>query len=108
MPKNFEYLCQLNRRLLFTSGDPEERERVTWRSPRDLEVMPFPIDGKATGLEQMLAEEEKIGGFGCEVPPVNEVCAQDLVQEAFTELRARKELEPEYLRVKAVAERWGY
>jgi hypothetical protein len=23
--------------------------------------MPFPIDGRATGLEQMLADEEKIG-----------------------------------------------
>jgi len=70
--------------------------------------MPFPIDGLATGLEQMLEDEERIGGLGCEVPPVKDVCAQDLVQEAFKELRARKELEPEYGRVKAVAERWGY
>ncbi len=108
MPKNFEYLCQLHRRLLTSSADPEERERVTWSRPEALERMPFPIDGKATGFEQMLAEEEKIGGFGCEVPPIKEVCAQDLVEEAFAELRARKELEPEYLRVKAVAERFGY
>src|ERR687895_975977 len=41
MPKNFEYLCNLHRRMLVTSADPEERERVTWRSPQDLEVMPF-------------------------------------------------------------------
>ncbi|PYS47318.1 MAG: hypothetical protein DMG13_28195, partial [Acidobacteria bacterium] len=108
MPKNFEYLCQLHRRLLTTSADPEERERVTWRDPRDLEVMPFPIDGRATGLEQMLADEEKIGGLGDNVPSVKEVCAQDLVEEAFKELRAREELQPEYQRVKAVAERWGY
>jgi hypothetical protein len=108
MPKNFEYLCQLHRRLLTTSADPEERERATWRSPRDLEAMPFPIDGLATGLEQMLEDEERIGGLGCEVPPVKDVCAQDLVQEAFKELRARKELQPEYQRVKTVAERWGY
>ena len=107
MPKNFEYLCQLHRRLLTTSADPEERERVTWRDPRDLEVMPFPIDGRATGLEQMLADEEKIGGLGDNVPSVKEVCAQDLVEEAFKELRAREELQPEYQRVKAVAERWG-
>jgi hypothetical protein len=30
------------------------------------------------------------------------------VEEAFKELRERKELEPEYQRVKAVSERWGY
>jgi hypothetical protein len=28
----------------------------------DLEAMPFPIDGRATGFEDMLAEEEKLGG----------------------------------------------
>jgi hypothetical protein len=36
------------------------------------------------------------------------VCAQDLVQEAFKELRARKELDAEYQRVKAISEHWGY
>ena len=108
MPKNFEYLRQLHRRLLATSADPEERERATWRSPLDLEVMPFPIDGLATGLEQMLEDEERIGGFGVKVPSVKEVCAQDLVAEAYKELRARKELEPEYDRVKVIADRWGY
>jgi hypothetical protein len=108
MPKNFEYLCQLHRRLLNGSADPEERERATWRSPRDLEVMPFPIDGLATGIEQMLEDEERIGGLDFKVPPVKEVCAQDLVQEAFKELRARKELDAEYQRVKAISERWGY
>src|SRR6185503_1479588 len=108
MPKNFEYLCQLHRRLLNGSADPEERERATWRSPRDLEAMPFPIDGLATGIEQMLEDEERIGGLDFKVPPAKEVCAQDLVQEAFKELRARKELDAEYQRVKAISEHWGY
>ncbi|HEY1232444.1 MAG TPA: hypothetical protein VGH22_03605, partial [Candidatus Binatia bacterium] len=108
MPKNFEYLSQLYRRLLAESADPEEQERTTWSSPRDLEVMPFPIDGKATGFEQMLADEEKIGGLDYDVPSVRDVCAQDLVEEAFKELRERKELEPEYQRVKAIEQRWGY
>jgi ABC-type nitrate/sulfonate/bicarbonate transport system substrate-binding protein len=108
MPKNFEYLSQLYRRLLTESADPEEQERTTWSAPRDLEAMPFPIDGKATGFEQMLADEEKIGGLDYDVPSVRDVCAQDLVEEAFKELRERKELEPEYQRVKAIEERWGY
>src|SRR5499426_2450067 len=108
MPKNFEYLSQLYRRLLTESADPEEQERITWSAPRDLEAMPFPIDGKATGFEQMLADEEKIGGLDYDVPSVRDVCAQDLVEEAFKELQTRKELDPEYQRVKAIADRWGY
>jgi hypothetical protein len=56
----------------------------------------------------MLADEEKIGGLEYDVPSVRDVCAQNLVEEAFRELRERKELEPEYQRVKAIAERWGY
>ncbi|HWP58643.1 MAG TPA: ABC transporter substrate-binding protein [Candidatus Acidoferrales bacterium] len=108
MPKNFDYLCNLHKRLLAESWDLEERERTTWRAPRELEAMPFPIDGKATGFEQMLADEERIGGLNYRVPPIHEVCAQDLVEEAFKELRQRRELEPEYQRVKAIAERWGY
>jgi hypothetical protein len=108
MPRNFDYLCQLYKRLLSESSDLEERERTTWRTPRDLEAMPFPIDGKATGFEQMLADEEKIGGLDYKVPPIQEVCAQDLVDEAFKELRARNELDEDYQRVRAIAERWGY
>ena len=70
--------------------------------------MPFPIDGLATGMEDMLREEALIGGLNFEVPAIDEVCAQDLVTEAFKELRRRKELDAEYQRVHAVAERCGY
>jgi hypothetical protein len=70
--------------------------------------MPFPIDGKATGFEDMLKEEERLGELNYKVPPIKEVCAQDLVDEAFKELRARKELDAEFQRVSAVAQRWGY
>jgi hypothetical protein len=40
--------------------------------------------------------------------PITEVAAQDLVKEAFDELRARPELQEEFARVSAVARRWGY
>ncbi len=108
MPKNFEYLSNLYRRLLIQSPDPEERKRSTWREPRDLEAMPFPIDGLATGFEDMLAEEERLGELNYEVPPIKDVCAQDLVKEAVKELTERPELAPEYQRVSAIAEKWGY
>src|SRR5215510_11010342 len=109
MPKNFEFLYNLDKRLRLTTPDPEERLHSANRyTPLGLERMPFPIDGLATGFEDMLREEELIGGLNFKVPAVEEVCAQDLVTEAFKELRQQKELDQEYQRVRAVAERCGY
>ena len=109
MPKNYEYITNLEKRLRLHSPDPEERV-VTHpsRTARDLEAMPFPIDGRATGFEDMLKEEERLGELNYEVPAIHDVCAQDLVQEAFKELIQRENLAPEYQRVRAIAERWGY
>jgi hypothetical protein len=56
----------------------------------------------------MLKEEERLGELNYEVPPIKEVAAQDLVDEAFKELRGRKELAEEYERVSQVEKRWGY
>jgi hypothetical protein len=70
--------------------------------------MPFPVDGLATGFEDMLKEEERLGELNYKVPEIKDVCAQDLVTEAYQELIQRKELQPEYQRLRAVAERWGY
>ena len=109
MPKNYEYITNLEKRLRLKSPDPEERV-VTHppRTARDLEAMPFPIDGRATGFEDMLAEERRLGELNYEVPPIKDVCAQDLVAEAYRELLERTELEPEYRRVQAISQKWGY
>jgi hypothetical protein len=98
----------LEKRLRLKSPDPEERVVTHLRSPRDLEAMPFPLNGRATGFEDMLKEEERLGELNYEVPPIKEVAAQDLVDEAFKELRGRKELAEEYERVSQVEKRWGY
>jgi hypothetical protein len=110
MPKNYDYVINLEKRLRFLSPDPEERvvENHPHNTARDLEARPFPIDGLATGFEDMLKEEEKLGELNYNVPPIKEVCAQDLVTEAYRELLQRKELVPEHERVKAVSARWGY
>ena len=108
MPKNYEYINNLEKRLRLKSADPEERVRNPSRSLRDLEAMPFPVNGLATGFEDMLKEEERLGELNYKVPAINEVFAQDLVTEAYQELIQRKELQPEYQRVSAVADRWGY
>jgi ABC-type nitrate/sulfonate/bicarbonate transport system substrate-binding protein len=109
MPKNHEYIDNLEKRLRVETADPEERVvSLQRRTPRDLEAMPFPIDGVATGFEDMLSEERKLGELNYEVPAIADVCAQDLVREAFKELREREDLAPEYQRLTKVAERWGY
>ena len=109
MPKNFEYIRQLEKRLRYDSADPEERKiKISSAAPVDLEAMPFPIDGRATGFEDMLAEEEKLGELNYDVPPIKDVCAQDLVAEAYKELMERQELKEEYERVAAIAQKWGY
>ncbi len=109
MPKNFEYIRQLEKRLRYDSADPEERKiKISSAAPVDLEAMPFPINGLATGFEDMLAEEEKLGELNYEVPQIKDVCAQDLVAEAYKELTDRQELQEEYQRVSAVAQKWGY
>ncbi|HET8563400.1 MAG TPA: ABC transporter substrate-binding protein [Candidatus Binatia bacterium] len=109
MPRNHEYINNLEKRLRLQSPDPEERVVTNAsRTTRDLEAMPFPLDGKATGFEDMLKEEERLGELNYTVPPIKEVAAQDLVNEAFKELRAREDLQEEYQRVSKVAERWGY
>jgi len=110
MPKNYDYVINLEKRLRFLSPDPEERvvENNPHNSARDLEARPFPIDGLATGFEDMLKEEERLGELNYDVPSIKDVCAQDLVTEAYRELLQRRELVGEHERMKAVAARWGY
>ena len=77
-------------------------------SPDSAEVQPFPIDGVPTGFNAMLEEEKEAGELDFDVPPVREVCALDLVREAFQELMQRQELKPHYERASAVVKRLGY
>jgi hypothetical protein len=56
----------------------------------------------------MLAEEETLGELNDEVPPIEDVCAQDLVAAAYKELMERQELQEESGRVAAIAQKWGY
>jgi ABC-type nitrate/sulfonate/bicarbonate transport system substrate-binding protein len=109
MPKNHEYLYNLDKNLRLGAADPEERVHNPKRYTIPfLESQPFPLDGLATGFEDMLREEGNIGGLNYDVPKISDVCAQDLVTEAYKELRDQPELEPEYQRVKAIADRYGF
>jgi hypothetical protein len=108
-PGNFHYLHSLERRLRFQSPDLDEGgAKFAIGSPETAGALPFPIDGLATGFEALLEEEKADGGLDYDVPPVREVCALDLVREAFQELTQRDELKPEYERASAVVKRLGY
>ena len=71
--RTYEYVNNLEKRLRLKSPDPEERVVTHLRAPRDLEAMPFPLNGRATGFEDMLKEEERLGELNYEVPPIKEV-----------------------------------
>ena len=109
MPTNFGYIKQLERRLRYQSPDPEEsRVKLSCDDPRRVEAMPFPLDGLATGFEDLLREEKDAGDLNYDVPAIEDVCAFDLVKEAYAELMQRDELKPEYERVAAIARRLEY
>jgi NitT/TauT family transport system substrate-binding protein len=108
-PKNLPYLQSLERRLRFQSADPEESTtRFAMGTPEHAAAQPFPIDGVPTGFEALLEEEKEAGELDYNVPPIRDVCALDLVREAYQELMQREELKPEYERVKAVVQKLGY
>ena len=109
MPKNFDYISRLERRLRNGSADHEEREvKVTCDDPRRCAEMPFPLDGLPTGFVEMLAEEKASGDLNYDVPAIADVCALDLVKEAFAELMADPVTRAEYERVVPVAKSHGY
>jgi NitT/TauT family transport system substrate-binding protein len=108
-PASFDYVHRLERRLRYQSPDPEEKGvKLSCDDPRRIEAMPFPLDGLATGFEDLLREEKAAGDLEYDVPAVKDVCAFDLVKEAYAELMQNKELQPQYKRVKAIADRLGY
>ena len=108
-PKNFSYIYNLEKRLRFQSPEPGEcGTRFANASPEICERWPFPIDGLPAGFEALLEEEREAGQLNYEVPPIREVCALDLVREAFRELTAAGRIEAGFERAQAVMQRFGY
>lgn len=108
-PRNFDYVYKLEQRLRLESLAENERVgKFVCQTAVHMEALPFPLDGRPTGFEDLLAEEKAAGELNYEVPQINQVCALDLVQEAFQELRAQKNLQDQFDRVTGVAQRLGY
>jgi NMT1/THI5 like len=108
-PRNFDYVNRLEARLRLESLARNERiGKFVCQTPVHIEALPFPLDGRATGFEDLLAEEKAAGELKYDVPPIKEVCALDLVADAYNELRQRFDLKEQFERVSAVASRLGY
>ncbi len=108
-PRNFDYVNRLEARLRLESLARNERiGKFVCQTPVHIEALPFPLDGRATGFEDLLAEEKAAGELKYDVPPIKEVCALDLVADAYNELRQRSDLKEQFERVSAVASRLGY
>lgn len=108
-PANFEYVHRLERRLRYQSPDPEEKGvKLSCDDPRRIEAMPFPLDGVPTGFEDLLREEEAAGDLNYDVPAIEDVCALDLVKEAYAELMQEPARRAEHARVSEVAKRLEY
>jgi len=104
-PANFEYVHRLERRLRYQSA---EGIKLSCDDPRRIEAMPFPLDGIPTGFEDLLREEEAAGDLNYDVPDIKDVCALDLVKEAYAELMQDPARRAEHARVKEVAIRLEY
>jgi hypothetical protein len=99
----------LEARLRLESLARNERiGKFVCQTPVHIEALPFPLDGRPTGFEDLLAEEKAAGELNYDVPPIKDVCALDLVGEAFGELRKRADLKEQFERVSAVVNRLGY
>lgn len=108
-PRNFDYVHKLEARLRLESLARNERVgKFVCQTPVHIEALPFPLDGRPTGFEDLLAEEKAAGELNYDVPPIKDVCALDLVGEAFGELRERSDLKEQFERVSAVVNRLGY
>jgi ABC-type nitrate/sulfonate/bicarbonate transport system substrate-binding protein len=107
-PENIEVTAAIEARLRRHSPDPDERARMAqFGSSMQAEMMPFPIDGLPTGLEQYLKEAVVIGAIDDYVEP-NKISQLDLATGAYGELQARSELKGDLERAKQVVAKYGY
>jgi len=108
MPDNVQVTQAIELRLRRYSPDPDEPKRMAqFGSPEHAERMPFPIDGNASGFEQYLKEAVALGTLPEYIEP-SEITRLDLAAEAFADLSAQPERQPELERVKQVVARFGY
>lgn len=106
--ENIAFTAAIEARLRRHSHDPDERARMAqFGSAVQAEMMPFPIDGLPTGLEQYLREAVAIGAIDEYIEP-EKVARLDLAEEAFAELSARPDLADDLQRARQVHLKYGF
>jgi ABC-type nitrate/sulfonate/bicarbonate transport system substrate-binding protein len=108
-PDNFPYLNEMEKRLREATPSEDERGLRKSNSADRFEGRSLPVDGRAplSGLEIIGEELKKAGKLRADFS-VERSLRNEIVQEAFQELRARKELEHEWRKVCEIVEKWGY
>ena len=109
MPRNFEYMVDLDKRLRAVDVTPEERTGDIGMTPEKLAKDPFPIDGRlpVEGLEIILAQEKKAGNIP-ESFTLDNMAKLEFTEQANRELDAREDLKEELQRVKQVVAKYGF
>ena len=107
--QNFHYMRNLERRLRRQSPNSYEQARpIHVKSPEWMEKhQAYPLDGLATGLEQYAEEMLVLGEIDPKID-LGKVIRQELMSEAFKELSARPEVQPDLERAREVVRRIGY
>jgi ABC-type nitrate/sulfonate/bicarbonate transport system substrate-binding protein len=107
-PENFEFTAAIEARLRRHSPDPDERARMAQMgSAVQAEMMPFPIDGMATGLHQYLEEAVTIGAIDDYIEPAK-ISQLELAKDAYEELTKRPELQADLERARQVVAKYGF
>jgi ABC-type nitrate/sulfonate/bicarbonate transport system substrate-binding protein len=108
-PDHFSYLSEMERKLREASPSEDERALRKANAPDRFEGRSLPVDGRAplSGLK-IIADEMKATGDLRADFSVKEALRDEIVTEAFQELRSRKALEGEWRKVCEIVEKWGY
>ncbi len=109
MPKNFEYLVDMDKRMRAVETNPRERNADLKLNILDFANTPNPPDGRlpVKGFESILAQEKETG----RIPPsftMDKVTRLEFVEQANRELDKRPELKDELERVKQWVKKFGY
>ncbi len=109
MPKNHEYILDLDRRMRLAESSPVEKKADPRLTIENLAGSPFPPDGRLPikGIELILEQEKQAG----KIPPsftLDKVINLEFVEKANAELDKRNDLLEELKRVKVWVNKYGY
>ena len=109
MPKNHDYMVDLDKRLRAAESDPKERDAKIDLSVEKLAGSPHPLDCRLP-LEgfQTIIEQEKEAGMIPQSFDAAQIVRLEFVEQANQELDTRLDLQDELKRVKQWIVKFGY